>query len=126
MCMSTRPPPNVLNDLRDVRTNAEQIFVAFIVDLTHIMELLFILTSRDHNKLTRRAIKLAYTTYHASDTKKRVHAVIQRYRNVDSRDAALDMIKSLIDPEYCAGWNLNAEVSASDMQKMNLDREEEW
>ncbi|KAI9567607.1 hypothetical protein HD554DRAFT_2105264, partial [Boletus coccyginus] len=83
--------------------NVQQIFMAFIVDLTHIMELLFILTSRDYNRLTRRAIKLAYSTYYESGTKKRAHTKIQAYRDVDGRDAALEMIESLIKPEGSGG-----------------------
>jgi len=98
--------------------------MTFIVDLTHIMELLFILTSRDYNKLTRRAIKLAYITYFDSDTKKQAHGKIQTYRDLDGRDAALEMIESLIKPERSGGWNL-VDVGVSDVRKLNLDQEEE-
>ena len=110
----------------------QQIFMAFIVDLTHIMELLFILTSRaDYNRLTRRAIKLAYSTYYDSGTRKRAHAKIQTYRDVDGRDAALEMIESLIEPERSGGSDTTdcyAKVGelVQDISKLNLDQEEEW
>ena len=115
---------------RCIRKNVQQIFMAFIVDLTHIMETLFILTTRDHNKLTRRAIKLAYSTYHASDVINQAHAHIQTYRDLNGRDAALEMIESLIKPGRSGDLNVKnyyAEISKLDIQKLNLDsQEEEW
>ena len=39
-CTSTRPPTNVPNDPRHIRNNVVQIFMAFNVDVTHIMELI--------------------------------------------------------------------------------------
>jgi len=107
--------------------NVQQIFMAFIVDLIHIMETLFILTARDHNKLTRRAIKLAYSTYHDSGVMNQVHAHIQTYRDLDGRDAALDMIESLLKPERSGDSNVKNYYSKLDIQKLNLDsQEEEW
>ena len=108
----------------------QRIFMAFIVDLTHVMETLFILTARDHSKLTRRAIKLAYTTYHASDVMIQAHAHIQIHRDLDGRDAALEMIESLIKPERSGDSNVKdyyADISKLDIQKLNLEsQEEEW
>ena len=128
--MLTPLPTNVLNDSQRVRKNVQQIFMAFIVDLTHIMESLFILTARDHNKLTRRAIKLAYSTYHDSGVMNQTHAQIQIYRDLDGRDAALEMIESLLKPERSGDSNVKnyyAEISKLDIRKLNLDsQEEEW
>ncbi|KAI9570997.1 hypothetical protein HD554DRAFT_2077105 [Boletus coccyginus] len=107
----------------------QQIFMAFIVDLTHIMELLFILTSRDHNKLTRRAIKLAYSIYYDSDLRKQVHADIEAYRDFEGRDAALEMIEYLIKPEQSGNsTDCYAKVGAlvQDISNLNLDQEEDW
>jgi hypothetical protein len=104
--------------------------MVFIVDLTHIMETLFILTARDHNKLTRRVIKLAYSTYHASDVMNQAHADIQKYRDLDGRDSALEMIESLIKPERCGDSNVKdyySEIGKLDIRKLNLEsQEEEW
>ena len=111
------------------RKNVQQILMAFIVDLTHIMETLFILTARDHNKLTRRAIKLAYSTYYQSDVMKQAHARIETYRDLDGRDAALETIESLIKPERCGDSNVKdyyAEISKRDIGKINLDSQEDW
>ena len=95
-CVRQYLSTNVPYDSWGIRKKVQQILIAFIVDQTHIMEMLFILTARDHNKLTRRAIKLAYSTYYQSDVMKQVHARIQAYRNLEGRDAALEMIESLI------------------------------
>ncbi|KAG6380422.1 hypothetical protein JVT61DRAFT_8552 [Boletus reticuloceps] len=109
--------------------NVQQIFMAFIVDLTHIMETLFILTGRDHKKLTRRAIKLAYTTYHESGVMGQAHTDIQGYRDRVGRDGTLELIESLIKPERSGDLTVKdyfAEISKLDIQKLNLDQEEEW
>jgi len=103
----------------------QRIFMAFIVDLTHIMELLFILTSRDHNKLTRRVIKLAYIAYYDSDAKKDAHSKILTYRDLDGRDAALEMIESLIRPERGNMTDCYAKVGMLDIRTLNVDKEEE-
>ena len=104
--------------------------MAFIVDLTHIMETLFILTAHYPNKLTRRTIKLAYSTYLNSNVMIRAHAHIQTYRNLDGRDAALEMIDSLIRPERSGDSNVKdyyAAISKLDIRRLNLDsQEEEW
>ena len=107
----------------------QQILMAFIVDLTHIMETLFILTARDHNKLTRRAIKLAYSAYYQSDVMKQAHARIQTYRDLEGRDAALEMIESLIKPERFGDSNVKdyyAEIGRRDTGRINLDSQEGW
>ncbi|KAF8551839.1 hypothetical protein OG21DRAFT_1512224 [Imleria badia] len=110
--------------------NVQQIFMAFIVDLTHIMETLFILTARDHNKLTRRAIKLAFSAYHESGVMNQAHANIQSYRGIDGRDVALEMIESLIKPERSGDSNVKnyyAEINKMDIGKLNLDsQDEDW
>ena len=107
----------------------QQIFMAFIVDLTHVMETLFILAARDHNKLTRRAIKVACGAYRDSGVMNRAHADIQKYRDFDGQDAALEIIESLIKPERSGDSNVKdyyADIHKLDIQKQNLDQEEEW
>lgn len=53
---------NVLNDFRRGRKIVQQ---TFIVDLTHIIGALFILTALDYSQLTRHAIKLANSIAHS-------------------------------------------------------------
>ena len=117
------------NDPRLNRKNVQPIFMTFIVDMTHIMKTLFILTGRDHNKLTRRAIKIAYKMYHESCVMHQVHSDIQGYVDGVGRDGALEMIEWLIKLERNADPNVReyyAELERIDVRKLNLDQEEEW
>ncbi|KAF8452822.1 hypothetical protein L210DRAFT_3499666 [Boletus edulis BED1] len=109
--------------------NVQQKSMAFIVDLTHIMETLFILTCRDHNKLTRRAVKLAYTTYYESVVMKQAHTDILGYSDGVGRGGALEMIECLIKPERSGDMNMKkyfAEIRKWDIQGLDLDHEEDW
>ena len=111
------------------RENVQRKFMAFIVDMTHITKTLFILTGHDHNKLTRRAIKVAYKLYHDCGVMDQVHTDIRGYVDGVGRDTALEMIESLIKPELCGTPNVRkyyAELENVDVQKLDLDREEEW
>ena len=117
------------NDSRLNRKNVQPILMTFIVDTTHIMKTLFILTGRDHNKLTRRAIKIAYKTYYDSCVMHQVHSDIQKYVDGVGRDAALEMIECLIKLERNGDPNVReyyAELEQIDVQALNLDQEEEW
>ncbi|KAF8126776.1 hypothetical protein EV363DRAFT_1173665 [Boletus edulis] len=109
--------------------NVQQKSMAFIVDLTHIMETLFILTCRDHNKLTRRAVKLVYTAYYESVVMKQAHTDILGYSDGVGRGGALEMIECLIKPERSGDMNMKkyfAEIRKWDIQGLNLDHEEDW
>lgn len=101
----------------------------FIVDLIHIMETLFILTGGEHKRLIRRIIKLACRTYSKSDVMAQAHNQIQAYRDLDGRDAALDMIETLIKPKQSGTLDMRSyfdEVGKLDLGALNLDRDEEW
>ena len=103
--------------------------MAFIVDTTHIMKTLFILTSRDHNKLTRRAIKVAYKTYYDSGLMNQFHTDIRAYINGVGQKPALEMIECLIKPERNGDPNVRkyyTDLEKVDVRKLNLDQEEEW
>ena len=103
--------------------------MAFIVDMTHIMKTLFILTSRDHKKLTRQAIRFAYQIYYESCVMDQVHNDIQGYDDGIGRDAVLDMIEHLIKLEWNADPDVKAyyaELEQIDVRKLDLDQEEEW
>ncbi|KAI6007821.1 hypothetical protein EDC04DRAFT_3095525 [Pisolithus marmoratus] len=67
-----------------------QKFVAYIVDLTHVLEMLFPLTADERGKkLTRRAIKLAFKAYYESSWMRDVHEDIGQF---DSRLGVQDLI----------------------------------
>ena len=93
------------------------------------MKTLLILIGHDHSKLTRRAIKLAYKLYHDCGVMDQVHTDIRGCIDSVGRDAALEMIEWLIKPERCGDPNVRkhyAELEKADVQKLNLDWEEEW
>jgi len=77
--------------------------MAYIVDLTLIMQNLFLLAIIDHHPVNRRLIKLAFKAYKESPVKDSVHNEIREYVKrtgvVDrvNRDGALDKIVELIE-----------------------------
>ncbi|KAI6095741.1 hypothetical protein EDD16DRAFT_1501369, partial [Pisolithus croceorrhizus] len=105
-----------------------QRFIAFIVDLTHVMETLFIITEGRHERVGRRAIKLAYNAYNDSEVKAWAHAQIESYRELDGRDAALEMIERLIKPadsdDNANGYH--AEIRKLVLDPVNLSQDEPW
>lgn len=54
-----------------------QRFIAYIVDLTLVLQILYLVS--DSRELSRRVIKLAVASYHASPTSGEVHNRIQGY-----------------------------------------------
>ncbi|KIK15084.1 hypothetical protein PISMIDRAFT_16768 [Pisolithus microcarpus 441] len=75
-----------------------QSFMAYIVDLIHILEILFTLTANDNQRsLTRRAIQIAFNAYHYSKMRRYAHA---RIRDFDSKisggDPVLNTVVSLV------------------------------
>ena len=125
-------PATVLTNkwhIRKKKKCMQQRFIAYIVTLTHVMETLSILTDRKHKTLTRRAIKAACGAYHDSSLMTQTRVCIQGYRELDGRDAALEMIEDLIKPERYGDLcikNFYAEINKRDLGKQNLDEDEEW
>lgn len=105
----------------------QQRFIAFIVDLTHVMETLFMITEGRHDRVGRRAIKLAFKAYNNSAVKAWAHNQIEAYRELEGRDAALEMIERLIksvDSEDDA--NYRAEIRKLALDPVNLSQDEPW
>ena len=119
----------VINDSRENRKNAQPMFMAFVVDMTHIMKTLFFLARRDHNKLTHCVVKLAYKMYYDSGLMNQFHTDIRGYINSVGWVPATEMIESLIKSEWNGDPNVRryyAELGKVDVQKLNSDQEEEW
>ncbi|KAI6008044.1 hypothetical protein EDC04DRAFT_2907345 [Pisolithus marmoratus] len=100
-------------------------FMAYIVDLTNVLEILFSLTAGIRaKKLTRTAINLAYKAYYASEWMTHTHTDIMSFecRSMD-RDAVLEKITSVISSD-------DREVRVSRafemMPSVDLERDEEW
>ncbi|KAI6042249.1 hypothetical protein EDC04DRAFT_3109017 [Pisolithus marmoratus] len=101
-------------------------FMAYIIDLTHVLEILFSLTARMRAKqLTRTAIKLAYKAYLESDWVTHAHTDIRYFQcPTTARDAVLDKITSMIpsqDREVRVSRALERMPSDIDLEK-----DEEW
>ncbi|KAI6023591.1 hypothetical protein BKA83DRAFT_4261648 [Pisolithus microcarpus] len=105
----------------------QQRFIAFIVDLTHVMETLFIITEGRHERVGRRAIKLAYNAYNDSAVKAWAHNQIEAYRELEGRDAALEMIERLIKPvDSDDNANYHAKIRKLALDPVNLNQDEPW
>ncbi|KAI6161761.1 hypothetical protein EDD17DRAFT_660067 [Pisolithus thermaeus] len=105
----------------------QQRFIAFIVDLTYVMETLFIITEGRHERVGRRAIKLAYNAYNDSAVKVWAHAQIELYCEMEGRDTALEMIERLIEPANSddnTNYRVNFDKLALD--PANLSQDEPW
>ena len=82
----------MINDSRENRKNAQPMFMAFVVDMTRIMKMLFFLARRDHNKLTHRVVKFAYKKYYDSGLMIQFHTDIRGYINGVGRVPATERI----------------------------------
>ncbi|KAI6113482.1 hypothetical protein EDD16DRAFT_1138069 [Pisolithus croceorrhizus] len=106
--------------------NVHQKFMAYIVDLIHVLEILFTLTSNDsEKKLTRRAIKLAFNAYHGSDVMRNAHVQIKDFDyKVPGRDAVLEKIVSLVTVSRIDDDALIRTVGR--IPREQLEQDEEW
>ena len=73
--------------------------MAFVMDMIQIVKTLIILTRRDRNKLTRRAVKLTYKMYCDSSLMNQFHTDFRGCINSVGRVPAMGMIESLTKPE---------------------------
>ena len=103
--------------------------MAYIVDLVHVLEILFALTANVNGKnLTRRAIKRAFTLYHGSQMKITAHDRIRKFdfskAQIPGRDIILEEIVSLVR-NSCTD---DAEVSQSlgRIPPADLAGDEDW
>ncbi|KAI6150263.1 hypothetical protein BKA82DRAFT_999026 [Pisolithus tinctorius] len=101
-------------------------FVAYIADLTSILEILFALTANmKGKKLTRTAIKLAFTVYSASERMQVVHRIIRDFgHRIRDRDVILEKIASFLSSD-----DMDANVSrvlGLAMDAVDLERDEGW
>ncbi|KAI6033377.1 hypothetical protein EDC04DRAFT_3114966 [Pisolithus marmoratus] len=105
--------------------NAHLKFMAYIVDLTHVLEILFALTaSRKVKKLTRTAIKLAFNAYYNSTWMREVHSEITSVEHsMVYRDVILEKITSLL-PLRGTGAKVSAALEGR--QSVDQERDEEW
>lgn len=100
-------------------------FMAYIVDLTHVLEILFSLTAGMWVKeLTRTAIKLAYKAYYESHWITHNHMDVRYFQpSVTGHDVVLEKIISMISSD-----DREARVSEAleRMPSVDLEEDEEW
>ncbi|KAI6043671.1 hypothetical protein EDC04DRAFT_3138311 [Pisolithus marmoratus] len=100
-------------------------FMAYIVDLTHVLEILFSLTAAmREKKLTRTAIKLSYKAYCGSEWMAHTHTDIKSFecRSTD-RAAVLEKIASMISSDDRA---VRVSRALEMMPSLDLERDEQW
>ncbi|KIK20106.1 hypothetical protein PISMIDRAFT_682616 [Pisolithus microcarpus 441] len=102
-----------------------QKFMAYIVDLTHVLEILFLLTADARGKkLTRRAIKLAYKAYYDSSWMRNVHVETRLFENrVGAQDSVLEKITSLISSDEAEA---KVRTTLEGLPPFELEGDEEW
>ncbi|KAI6008050.1 hypothetical protein EDC04DRAFT_3146515 [Pisolithus marmoratus] len=100
-------------------------FMAHIVDLTHVLEILFSLTASMRAKpLTRMAIKLAYKAYLESQWIMFTHADIRSFQCwTTARDVVLEKITSMITSD---DRDVQVSRALEGMPSVDLERDEEW
>ncbi|KAI6008052.1 hypothetical protein EDC04DRAFT_3146517 [Pisolithus marmoratus] len=104
-------------------------FMAHIVDLTHVLEILFSLTEgMTAKKLTRTAIKLAYKAYCGSEWMNLTHTDIRSFECWSTaRDVVLDKITSMISSDGREARVSRAIASIREsMPSVDLEKDEEW
>ncbi|KAI6042218.1 hypothetical protein EDC04DRAFT_3108985 [Pisolithus marmoratus] len=104
-------------------------FMAYIVDLTHVLEILFSLTADMRaKKLTRTAIKLAYKVYYRSEWMAYAHTDIRSFQcSSTARDVVLEKITSMLSSDDREARVSGAiEGMLARMPSVDLEKDEEW
>ncbi|KAI6042243.1 hypothetical protein EDC04DRAFT_2892159 [Pisolithus marmoratus] len=104
-------------------------FMAHIVDLTHVLEILFSLTAgMTAKELTRTAIKLAYKAYYRSEWMYLTHTTISSFPcSSAARDVVLDKITSMISSTDREDQVSRAIARIREiMPSVDLEKDEEW
>ncbi|KAI6008048.1 hypothetical protein EDC04DRAFT_917452 [Pisolithus marmoratus] len=102
-----------------------QKFMAYIVDLTHVLEILFLLTADARGKkLTRRAIKLAFKAYYESSWMRNVHEDIGQFDGrLGVQDLILERITSLISSDDAEA---NVRAALQGLPQLDSENDEGW
>ncbi|KAI6043672.1 hypothetical protein EDC04DRAFT_635671 [Pisolithus marmoratus] len=104
-------------------------FMAYIVDFTHVLEILFSLTADMRaKKLTRTAIKLAYKVYYRSEWMAYAHTDIRSFQcSSTARDVVLEKIISMLSSDDREARVSGAiEGMLARMPSVDLEKDEEW
>ncbi|KAI6008040.1 hypothetical protein EDC04DRAFT_2907343 [Pisolithus marmoratus] len=99
-------------------------FMAYIVDLTNVLGILFsLMASIRAKKLTRTAIKLTCMAYYESEWMTDTHMEIRHFEGSNTtRDAILEKVISMISDDR----EVQVSRAVERMPRVDLDRDEEW
>ncbi|KAI6033382.1 hypothetical protein EDC04DRAFT_3064896 [Pisolithus marmoratus] len=102
-----------------------QKFMAYVVDLTHVLEILFTLKGNERGKrLTRKAIKLAFTAYFESSWMRNVHESIMQFKHtIKDRDAVINKIEDLV---LASGREIHMSQIVVEIPTVDMEQDEEW
>ncbi|KAI5993254.1 hypothetical protein EDD15DRAFT_2439401 [Pisolithus albus] len=105
--------------------NVHQKFMAYIVDLTHVLDILFALKGGEGGKrLTRRAIKLAFNAYYASSWMEEVHESVRQFRRtIMDRDEIIEMIEELV---LASDREAHVTSAVTGVSPIDTEQDEEW
>ncbi|KAI6033378.1 hypothetical protein EDC04DRAFT_3142261 [Pisolithus marmoratus] len=105
--------------------NVHQKFMAYIVNLTHVLEILFALKGNDKGmKLTRRAVKLAFTAYFESSWMGNVHESIRQFKyKITDHDVIVEKIEALV---LASGRDTQLSRIVGGIPSVDLELDEEW
>lgn len=114
-----------VNESYERLQNVHQTFMAYIVDLTHVLEILFALKGNEKEKgLTRTAIKLAIKAYFESSWMKNNHELIRQFKpTIADRDVIVEKIQALV---LASGRETRVISVVKEIPPVDLERDEKW
>ena len=120
------------------RHELQRKFMAYIIDLTYIIYILFMLTLgenglyREQPAITRRLIKATYLEYYESTLKAHVHSKIREYDDSKGpiarvrRENAFELIEKLLDELLEAGKSSGTQAIDNVGKALPQDDDESW
>ncbi|KAI5993255.1 hypothetical protein EDD15DRAFT_2439407 [Pisolithus albus] len=105
--------------------NVHQKFMAYIVDLTHVLDILFALKGGEGGKkLSRRAIKLAFNAYYTSSWMEEVHESIRQFRHtIMDHDEIMEKIEELV---LASDREAHVTSAIKGISPVDTEQDEEW
>ncbi|KAI6045502.1 hypothetical protein EDC04DRAFT_61714 [Pisolithus marmoratus] len=104
--------------------NVHQKFMTYIVDLTHVLEILFaLMNKKQEKKLTRTAIKLAFSAYFESSWMRSIHQSIRQFKNtIKDRDQIIEKMEALM----LASGETHVTSVVRGILSVNVEQDEKW
>ncbi|KAI5982447.1 hypothetical protein EDC04DRAFT_1807292 [Pisolithus marmoratus] len=105
--------------------NVHHMFMAYFVDLVHVLEILFALTINNSKQLTRGAISLAFDVYYQSEMRRNAHLRIKDFDyKIPARNAVFEKILSLVGSSPIEEEDIFKALQSTPPE--DLERDKEW